>query len=224
MISRRHKLRLLPPEALVKTGDVDHADWNYRPLLGAISRRRFRLILSLMEGQKFERLLEAGYGSGIFMPELAARCDELYGIDIHTQQDAVNERLASFGISARLFSGSITAMPFDNNFFDCVVGVSTFEFVEDLEAACVEVKRVLKSDGFLLVVTPGHSPVADLGLKILTGKNAREDFNDRREKIVATLRKHFVVQKQLAAPSLGNSIVRLYTALKLRAPEGDAAL
>jgi hypothetical protein len=32
--------RLLPPEDFVRTGPVDHADWNYRFPLGWISRRR----------------------------------------------------------------------------------------------------------------------------------------------------------------------------------------
>ena len=66
----RLNLKLLPREALIQTGEVDHADWNYRPLLGMIQRLRFRLILRILAGRKYHRLLEIGYGSGVFMPEL----------------------------------------------------------------------------------------------------------------------------------------------------------
>src|SRR5690606_26267525 len=75
-------LRLLPRGALVKTGTVDHADWNYRPVLGPISRIRFKLALALLPSPS-RRLLEVGYGSGIFMPELARTCEVLYGLDTH---------------------------------------------------------------------------------------------------------------------------------------------
>jgi hypothetical protein len=40
---------------------------------------------------------------------------------------------------------------------------------------------------------PGHSPVLDAGLKILTGNSASRDFGDRREQIVPTLHRHFIV-------------------------------
>jgi tRNA G46 methylase TrmB len=67
------QLSLLPPSALLRTGPVDHADWNYRPLIGTVQRIRFRLVCRLLGNGRFDRLLEIGYGSGVFMPELAKR-------------------------------------------------------------------------------------------------------------------------------------------------------
>jgi ubiquinone/menaquinone biosynthesis C-methylase UbiE len=163
------------------------------------------------------RLLEVGYGSGVFMPELARFSNELYGIDIHEMTEPVKASLTGFNINARLFSGSVEAMPFDEEFFDCVVAVSALEFVSDTDAACREIKRVLKTSGALVVVTPGHSPLVDFGLKILTGKSARQDYDDRREKLMPTLLRHFRVERQLTSPAVGNSLIKLYTALRLRA-------
>jgi ubiquinone/menaquinone biosynthesis C-methylase UbiE len=217
MKAQRQGLKLLPEDALLKTGDVDHADWNYRPLLGSISRTRFRLVVSLLGGERVERLLEIGYGSGVFMPELARLSEELYGIDIHRMPEPVAESLKKFSIEARLFSGSVTAMPFEEGFFDRVIAVSALEFVSDIEAACREIKRVLKPGGALIVITPGHSPLVDFGLKILTGKSAKRDFDDRREKLMPTLLKHFQVERRLISPAIGNSLIKLYTALRLRA-------
>lgn len=210
-------LKLLPPEALLKTGAVNHADWNFRVLLGAISRLRFKVVVALLASQRYRRLLEVGYGSGVFMLELSRRCDKLYGIDVHQMQGPVAELLGKRGVAARLHLGSVAAMPFDEKFFDCIVAVSALEFVENLDAACDEIKRVLAPHGSLIVVTPGRSPVVDFGLKILTGENARNDFSDRRRSLIPTLLKHFVVQKRLTIPSLGSSVIHLYTALQLRA-------
>jgi ubiquinone/menaquinone biosynthesis C-methylase UbiE len=218
MIAQKNSLKLLPPEALLKTGEVDHADWNFRPLLGAISRTRYRLVLSLLgEGKSYERILEVGYGSGVFMPELAARSEELYGIDIHSNEREVAEKLAKFNVHARLFSASAADMPFESGVFDCIVAVSALEFIEELERACLELKRVLKPDGFLVAVTPGHSAVTDLGLKLLTGKSARKDYDNRRELLMPTLLKHFEVIERKTAPPFVGSLLRLYTALKLHA-------
>lgn len=52
-------------------------------------------------------MLEVGYGSGIFMPTLAARCDELHGIDIHARNQQVAERVRWHGVRASLDVGTV---------------------------------------------------------------------------------------------------------------------
>jgi ubiquinone/menaquinone biosynthesis C-methylase UbiE len=217
MNNQQQSMRLLPPDALLKTGEVDHADWNYRPVLGTIIRARYKLVLSLLSTQRGGRLLEVGYGSGVFMPELAHFCDELYGIDPHPMPKQVEELLARFETVAHLYTGSVEEMPFNAAFFDCIVVVSALEFVADLDKACVEIQRVLKKGGSLIVVTPGHTPLVDFGLKVLTGKSAKTDFGDRRQSLIQTLLSHFVIEQRLTVPSVGSSMVHLYTGLKLRA-------
>ena len=94
-------MKLLPQKKLIRTGPVDHADWNYRPFLGQIQRLRFSLALSLLPDQS-GRLLEIGYGSGVLMPALKDRAAELYGIDVHSSFREVEANLASEGVSAHL--------------------------------------------------------------------------------------------------------------------------
>lgn len=210
------KLNLLLPDALVKTGDVDHADWNHKPVLGTISRARFHLIKNLLNERRGARLLEIGYGSGVFLPELSNYAGEIYGLDVHQKQGEVFKKLAELNIDAELKSGSAEKILWQENFFDFVVAVSALEFVSDLDAVCLEVKRILKPGGSFFVVTPGSAPLLDFGLKLLTGKNAREDFADRRETILPTLREHFRVKRELVFPKYGSSILKLYTALELQ--------
>lgn len=214
MYNAGEKIKLLPLEALKKTGNVDHADWNYRFFLGYIQRQRFRLMLNLINDSRFGNLLEIGYGSGIFVTHLIEYTDNYYGIDIHTHNDSVKEILKGYKIHANLSSGSAEKMPFENDFFDGIISVSALEFVNDLKAACSEIKRVLKKNGGLFVVTPGHSKLLDLGLKVLTGKSAREDYGDKRERTIPILNENFQVKKQSYFPRL-NFGVRLYTALQL---------
>lgn len=209
-------LRLLPPTALVKTGPVDHADWNYRPLLGWIQRRRFKLILRLLPKERVGKLLEIGYGSGVFMPELAQRCDELHGIDIHPHAVKVQARLAEHGVTAQLVSGSAEALPYDDHSFSAAIAVSSLEFVPNAAAAAREIRRVLKPDGCLVLVTPGRSPLVDLGLKLLTGESAKRDYAARREQLLPALLENFTIDARRTFPRWGSSLACLYTALRLR--------
>ncbi len=208
-------MRLLPRSAVLKTGGVDYADWNYRPILGSISRIRFKLVVSLLAQQRCRRLLEVGYGSGVFMPELAAYCDELYGIDVHRMCGPVRTSLASCDLRPHLLCASAMAMPFAAQSFEAVVAVSALEFVADLDAACREIKRVLSPTGALVVVMPGHSALVDAGLRLLTGNIAKQDFADRREKLLPTLLDHFRIDRRLVRPSVGHAMFRLYTGLRL---------
>jgi ubiquinone/menaquinone biosynthesis C-methylase UbiE len=180
-------IELLPRDMLVKTGDVDHAAWNYDGLLGYVSRQRFELVRSLLPKIRVRKLLEVGYGSGVFFPELVKHAEQLYGADIHDHPGEVTAVLAKAGIPAQLVTAPAETLPYPDATFDIVVAVSTFEFVTDAKRAINELARVLTPAGRIIVVTPGQSPLLDVALRVFTGESAEKDFGDRRKLIVPTL-------------------------------------
>jgi len=206
---------LLTKECLIKTGPRDEAIWNYRPLLGPIIRLRYKLLISLLQKECFHRILEIGYGSGVILPTLALHCREVFGIDVHSFERDVDAVLSRNGIAAKLFRSRAEEMPFDDDFFDCVVAVSVLEFIEDLNKALLEIKRVLMPNAVFIAVTPGYSPVLDFGLKLLTNRKAKDEYQNRRELVIPTLMQHFFLQKKLTVPAFGPSLIRLYTGLRL---------
>jgi 2-polyprenyl-3-methyl-5-hydroxy-6-metoxy-1,4-benzoquinol methylase len=206
---------LLPEHVLVRTSDLDQGAWNYRGILGWISRRRIAVVDRLLAGAAPGRLLEVGYGSGIFMPTLARHATELHGIDVHEKPAEVERVLADHGVTARLRTGSVTDLPYEDGAFDTVVAISVLEFVDDLDRACAELRRVLAPGGRLVVVTPGHSFVLDAGLRVLTGEQAEDTFDGRRERIRPTLARAFRVDAGRAVPPGAPASLRLYTALRL---------
>ena len=208
-------MKLLRSPQLLKTGPVDHADWNYRPFLGMIQLSRFRLALRLLDDRRFPRLLEIGYGSGIFLPELALHCNELYGVDVHQMVEPVSKVLASVDVHAKLYTASATKLPFPDGFMDGIVAVSSLEFVEDLAQACPEIARVLAPDGWLVVITPGHSPVVDLGLRLLTGESPKADYGGRRQQLIPQMLQHFKIARERRVPWAISSLVCLYRGLRL---------
>ena len=215
------RLRLLPADALIRTGPVDHADWNYRPLLGMISRARFRLALSLLPARS-EAILELGYGSGVFLPSLAARAGRVAGFDVHDRAAEVAAALRARGTQADLRTGDGRALPFGDGEFDAVVAVSALEFVDDLDATCAEVRRVLRPGGVFVVVTPGESPLLDRALRVATGKDARTDFGDRRARVVPALRRAFAVRRERAFPPVLGRIMPVYRAFRCDAAHKGA--
>lgn len=217
------RLPLPSQDSLAVTSDIDKAAWNYRPVLGRIQRQRFYLALSLLGSCHVSRLLEVGFGSGVFMPALAAHCDELYGIDIHQKTAAVASMLARQNVIARLMAGSASKTSYKSGYFDTVVAISALEFVKDLGAASREIKRILRPEGELIAVVPGRSAVLDLGLRVLTGADAKKDFEGRRERVVPTLEQHFEVIEARSFPPMAPAALRLYTALKMR-PKKSAQL
>lgn len=205
------ELKLLPLQALIRTGPLDHADWNYKGLLGFITKKRFSLIKSLLPEQSSQRLLEIGYGSGIFMPELANHTKELYGIDIHDKHVEIESVLKDYGVSASLSRAEASHLPFPSDYFDCVVSVSALEFVDDLANAVQEIHRVLKKGGSFLLVMPGTSPILDLGLYFATGESAAHDYQDRRRHVLPELKKILTVESVKKFPPL----IPIYTAFCL---------
>jgi SAM-dependent methyltransferase len=210
------RVELLPVEALIRTGNVDHADWNYRPFLGRIQRLRFECALRLLGERRFDRLLEVGYGSGVFMPSLMKRCRRLYGVDVHDRADEVGQVLRAYDVGAELHQCGVGRMPFPDAFFDGIVSVSALEFVDDLEAGCREMRRVLSPYGVLVIVTPRATPLLDLGLRVLTGNRAEVDFRGRRARVIPTLLDYFEMDTRSGCQGRPRVLPRMYTGLRLK--------
>ncbi len=212
----RAMLKLVPADGLIKTNDLDQAHWNHQPgPLGYIQRQRFALAGRLLDAHpSYGDLLEVGYGSGIFLPELARRCRKLHGVDVHQAAEAVGESLTRYGVEATLATAPAEALPYVDASFDAVASISSLEFVDDVDRVCLELKRVLRPGGVGVFVTPGHSGFLDAGLEALTGERAEETFRGRRQLVLPTIRRHFRVQREIRFPKVPR--VWLYTAVMVR--------
>ncbi|MCU1457073.1 MAG: methyltransferase protein [Actinomycetia bacterium] len=215
-------MELLPRELLVKTNDLDQAEWNYKPVLGYIERRRYQLLVKLLGTEHFADALEVGYGSGVFLPELARHASAVSGVDPHDRAQDVNVALEKVGVTATLYSAPGEQLPMADASYDLIVVVSALEFVTDIDKVCSEMRRVLTTDGTLVVITPGQSKLIDLGLRVLSGEKAEDTFSGGRAKVIPTLRRYFTDVEIAEFPPLAPRSLRLYTALKMK-PRHDEA-
>src|ERR1700739_2562234 len=123
-------LRLPPPGHLRRTGEVDSVCQYYEGGIGWVLRQLLRWVRDALP-PGVDRVLEIGYGSGIFFYELARHCRQLTGIDVHPHGAEIREDLANDGIAPDLACASGMALPFRDASFDAVVIVSALEFMSD---------------------------------------------------------------------------------------------
>jgi SAM-dependent methyltransferase len=165
---------VLPPRALVpKTAPDDPVDYYYKLPTARIYRARLRLANRLLGDRRFESMLEVGYGSGIFLPDLARRSDQLAAIDVHQQVGSVRQMLNRLGVAADLRVASLFDMPFEDGGFDGLVCLSVLEHITELEDALAELRRVLRPGGIAVLGFPIRNPVTDSFFR-LVGYNPRE--------------------------------------------------
>jgi SAM-dependent methyltransferase len=133
----------------------------YARCLGAPAnglRIRLRRVLPATEG-RYERILDAGCGNGVFSFELAKRHPEatVLGLDLEPalveRANTIAERAGITNCSFRV--ADVTKLDFDGE-FDLVVSVDNLEHVEDDIAAMRGLLRALRPGGKLVLHVPGY--------------------------------------------------------------------
>ena len=156
-----------PPASVSRTGEYaargDYhrelsPDWEFYPTYLA-KLERVRAFLSALPADA--RVLDAGCGEGVLVDEFAGRL-QIEGIDPNYS-------------SARVRTGSLTALPYDNGRFSHALCLDVLEHLsfEEQPRALAELYRVLAPGGELFVTVPN---LAHLQLRVhflLTGRLIR---------------------------------------------------
>lgn len=198
---------------------VDHSDplpYYYFPPTAWVFRQRLQLALDLLGPGPYGRLLDAGYGSGILLPSLAARAARVDGVDLHRRTDLVERMLRSEGVPAALTVGSVTALGYRNEAFDAVLCLSTLEHLHgpELRAAVGELRRVLKPGGMAIVGIPASGWAMELLFRAIGFAEIDEHHVSTRGDIEAALQDAFRVDGEARLPSVGPRRTALYTVLR----------
>lgn len=159
---------LLPRRDHIRaTEAADPVKWYYIPGTRVFYIHRLNMTLAMLDERPAQRLLDIGFGSGIFLPELARRCDELHGIDVHPNIQFVEDMLSKEGVRSTLLKASATAIPYPDDYFDAVVCISVLEHIHDLPTAIAEIRRVTRPDGVIVLGFPVENTVSTLLLRLL---------------------------------------------------------
>lgn len=136
----------------------DHMENLYHsknPLVRYVHMQRLQMATKYFPDTDNLKVLDAGCGEGHLLAELHLKKphNTYYGVDV--TEVALQKALGRCPF-ATLTLNDVTALPFDNNFFDVVIATETLEHIIEYEKAIAELKRVLKPNGVLMVTFPNE--------------------------------------------------------------------
>lgn len=194
-------MRLPDPVHVVMTGPTDPIRYHYQPLIRHFMNRRLAMALTLLGLRRFRRLLDAGFGGGVFLPELARRTDELHGVDIHNQIEDVKRTADLEGITVHLRRASVMATGYPDAFFDCVVCISVLEFIDNLPGAIAEIRRIAAPKGTIVLGFPGENFFTRLGYLLARTPDPRRVHRANYRMILAGACRYLKLVRLLRFPS-----------------------
>ena len=106
-------------------------------------------------------ILDIGCGGGGNIERYAKMVlnGKIYGIDysgtaVYISKE-INKRYIEQGI-VEIYQGSVSSLPFTDNFFNLISGFEAYYFWPDLTRDLKEIYRVLKPNGHLILVNEGY--------------------------------------------------------------------
>ncbi|UZE93851.1 MAG: class I SAM-dependent methyltransferase [Candidatus Pacearchaeota archaeon] len=102
--------------------------------------------------EKRDKVLDLGCGSGRDVVFLARNGFDVYGIDISKEAiKKARNKIKEKGLKAYFDVGDLTALKFENNFFDAIYSNAVLNFTL-LQESCSEIYRILKKDGLAYLI------------------------------------------------------------------------
>lgn len=211
------KLSIPDKSLLEKTGEVDYFDWNYKFPIKFVQRYRFSKIIDLLGNDNYSNLLEIGTGSGIFIPELSKHCKKIFACDIHSRFDHIPKLCDHYGIKDYdVRTQNIEETNYPDNSFDVIIAVSVLEFVNDIQKAIGEIKRIMKTDGIFITICPMESKFLDMLLSHYSEKHPKDEFKNSRIEVGKILESNFIVVKKGYMMPLIGKLFPIYTFFKFK--------
>lgn len=126
--------------------------WYETPLGKTSDRLEKELIFSMAAVKRGERALDAGCGTGIYSIELAKRGALTSGTDSSGEMlNRARAKAREEGLTIGFVSADALTLPFPGDYFDMVLSIGALCFIKEREKALLEMRRVLKPGGRLIV-------------------------------------------------------------------------
>lgn len=137
-----------PIEGLTKS----YAQWRSSRLGQITDALEQQLLFELLGSAADKTLLDVGCGDGALATELVRRGAIVTGLDTDPAMIAAARRRTKIeGTQLHLVEGQAERLPFNDAAFDLVIAVTVLCFVRDAKRAFMEMARVLKPGGRLVI-------------------------------------------------------------------------
>jgi len=116
--------------------------------------RRRATILEALDLKSGQRVLDVGSGPGNQALDIASAVGSgghVDGVDVAESAVAIARQRCSDLSNVAFHLGEASKLPFDNETFDVAMSSQVFEYLDDIPSALVELHRVLKPGGSVLI-------------------------------------------------------------------------
>ncbi|MBI3754723.1 MAG: class I SAM-dependent methyltransferase [Deltaproteobacteria bacterium] len=133
-----------------KFSPQEYDAWYKTPLGSLCDRLEKEAVFALFKPRGL--VLDVGCGTGNYTLEIARRGAKGVGIDLSFDMALFAKTKAETqGLKTHFVVGRIEAMPFKKDVFDGVLGVTALCFISNAETAIVEISRVMKKGGLVIL-------------------------------------------------------------------------
>lgn len=141
-----------PQPPVPSIGPAAYVAWRSGSLGAITEALELSLIVDLIGNVAGKEVLDVGCGDGILACTLAAVGARVTGVDPDPAMlDAARKRAGQAGLTIATAPGRAEQLPFPDRSFDVVTAVTVLCFVEDARGAMLEIVRVLKPGGRLVI-------------------------------------------------------------------------
>lgn len=147
-------------------------------------KNRYEAAVKFININKNDKILDLGCGIGSILNFVQTKTDNVYGVDISENSLAIAKKhLSSFVKLSLQDINNKTNFP--DNFFDIVLLTDVIEHISDRYSLMRELKRILKKDGIIVIVTPNIAKIKSR-LNLLFGEYpyTSEDRLDENKLII----------------------------------------
>ncbi len=103
-----------------------------------------------------KKILEIGVGPGKLLTRMAKKGFTVTGIELKPgMADEAKRKAKSAGFDVDILTQTPYRLPFKDDVFDCIVLTFILAEISNLDGAILEMKRILKKDGKVIVIAGG---------------------------------------------------------------------
>lgn len=172
-------------------------------------------LISFAQLKKTHRVLDIGCGSGTITRNIlrTVGCTSI-GIDVSEECiKYASEKSIQEGLASDFLVGSIESLPFIEKTFDIVIASHIIEHVPFPEKIFLELKRILKDGGILLLTTPNYTSFWPLAELIFDHTIAKKGYSLHDQHI--TKFNPSMIKKLFKKTGFSDTVVETYYTLSL---------
>ena len=132
------------------------------------NRERSEWVLSRLNLDEEDRVLEIGFGPGVDIKRASDRAGYVDGVDpSDVMLQLARRRNASAVATGRvnLRAGAMPRLPFGNATFDKAFSINAYQFWPDLDRSVADLRRVMKPNGWVAIAVQRYRPRAGEGAR-----------------------------------------------------------